>query len=287
MGVPWVLTDDVAAYTDRVWPSLAARPVDHTIELTALESHRLGLRSLDPSTTYGWYDNDNDDDGSVTGMVSVTPPGDVLLAAAPAGTVAELVGTLRAGGINVTAVRGNDDTVGRFAAAWVAGTGWHAVTRVRQRMYRLADLRPPDPAPPGHGRRAEPGESGLATRWIAAFQAEAGGRRSVPESFVRTRIDRRMLWLWTDEGGDPVALASHNPPAAGVARVGPVYTPPDRRRRGYGAAVTAAATQGAIDLGADEVVLFTDLANLTSNAIYQEIGYRPVSDHSIIAFVAP
>ena len=64
----------------------------------------------------------------------------------------------------------------------------------------------------------------------------------------------------------------------GMVRVGPVYTPPEHRRRGYGAAVTAAASQHALDAGAVQVVLFTDLANPTSNSVYQRIGYRPGDD---------
>jgi predicted GNAT family acetyltransferase len=31
-------------------------------------------------------------------------------------------------------------------------------------------------------------------------------------------------------------------------------------------------------------VLFTDLANPTTNAIYQQIGYRPVEDRVILRF---
>jgi hypothetical protein len=41
--------------------------------------------------------------------------------------------------------------------------------------------------------------------------------------------------------------------------------------------VTAAATATAIAGGAEDVVLYTDLANATSNAIYQAIGYRPTT----------
>lgn len=71
---------------------------------------------------------------------------------------------------------------------------------------------------------------------------------------------------------------------AGVTRVGPVYTPPEGRRNGYGTAVTAACTAGALQAGAEHVVLFTDLANPISNSIYQQIGYRPVSDRVILSF---
>jgi predicted GNAT family acetyltransferase len=63
-----------------------------------------------------------------------------------------------------------------------------------------------------------------------------------------------------------------------------VYTPPECRGKGYGSAVTAAASQWALDAGAENVLLFTDLANPTSNSIYQRIGYRPVYDSTELAF---
>jgi predicted GNAT family acetyltransferase len=84
-----------------------------------------------------------------------------------------------------------------------------------------------------------------------------------------------------------VSLAGRSRPAAGQARVGPVYTPPDLRGRGFGAAATAAVTQAALDDGAEGVVLFTNLANPTSNGLYQRLGYRPISDWAVIRFSAP
>ena len=67
-------------------------------------------------------------------------------------------------------------------------------------------------------------------------------------------------------------------------RIGPVYTPPEQRRRGYGSALTAALTQQLLDGGRRFCFLFTDLANPTSNSIYQRIGYRPVTDVDLWAF---
>ena len=64
----------------------------------------------------------------------------------------------------------------------------------------------------------------------------------------------------------------------------PVYTPPEHRGTGYGSAVTAAVSQHALDAGARDVILFTDLANPTSNSIYQKIGYRPVYDSTELEF---
>jgi predicted GNAT family acetyltransferase len=63
-----------------------------------------------------------------------------------------------------------------------------------------------------------------------------------------------------------------------MSRIAYVYTPPTWRGNGFGSAVTAAASQWALDAGAGDVVLFTDLANPISNAIYPRLGYRPVHD---------
>jgi predicted GNAT family acetyltransferase len=67
-----------------------------------------------------------------------------------------------------------------------------------------------------------------------------------------------------------------------MARVAPVYTPPSLRGRGYAGAVTAAVSQAALDAGATEVVLYTDLANPVSNSVYQRLGYRPVEDRLML-----
>ena len=69
-----------------------------------------------------------------------------------------------------------------------------------------------------------------------------------------------------------------------MSRVAPVYTPPEHRANGYGSAVTAAVSQHVMNAGATSVVLFTDLANPTSNSIYQKIGYRPVYDSTELEF---
>jgi predicted GNAT family acetyltransferase len=66
--------------------------------------------------------------------------------------------------------------------------------------------------------------------------------------------------------------------------VGPVYTPHEFRRRGFGSAVTAHVTQRLIEKGA-RVMLFTDAANPTSNSIYQAIGYRLIDELVEIRFV--
>ena len=69
-----------------------------------------------------------------------------------------------------------------------------------------------------------------------------------------------------------------------MARVAPVYTPPEHRGRGYGAAATAAVTRAAVDAGVRDLLLYTDLANPTSNRLYARLGYRPVEDAVMFVF---
>ncbi|HET8930071.1 MAG TPA: GNAT family N-acetyltransferase [Acidimicrobiales bacterium] len=72
--------------------------------------------------------------------------------------------------------------------------------------------------------------------------------------------------------------------AAGVARIGPVYTPPDLRGHGYAAGATAAAAAGALAAGAAQVMLYTDPSNPTSNALYARLGFAPDHDAVQIRF---
>jgi predicted GNAT family acetyltransferase len=278
-GVSWHLSDDLEAFAGHAWDLLAVAPAEHTVALTIVESLRSGHRWSDAAPLFGWYH----DGGGVRGAVCMTPPFEMLLAAVPDDTIAELVAALRAEEVPLPGVNGDVPTVERFAQAWLAGGALRARTVFEQRLYALGTLNPPHPPPPGRARQGVASDLDLARRWFRAFQDEVGVAATDAESWARAAVDDGRLWLWED-GGAVVALAGRTPPAAGVSRVAPVYTPPDRRRRGFGAAVTAACTADALDRGADHVVLFTDLANPTSNAIYQRLGYRPVADRRVVRF---
>ena len=73
---------------------------------------------------------------------------------------------------------------------------------------------------------------------------------------------------------------------AGVVRVGPVFTPPDRRGKGYASALVAAASGAARGKG-HRCILYTDLSNPTSNKIYMNIGYERVCDSAEYSFEEP
>ena len=94
---------------------------------------------------------------------------------------------------------------------------------------------------------------------------------------------QRGVFLWEDDGA-PVSMAGYSGPTPNGIRVVAVYTPPHLRGRGYATTCVAALSQRLLEGGRKLVFLFTDLANPTSNHIYQEIGYEPACDISEYVF---
>jgi predicted GNAT family acetyltransferase len=214
--------------------------------------------------------------GRVVGAGMHTPPFSPFISRLPAGAASAIAHELVRQDRVVPGVNGETSAVAAFASAWSELTGATASVLRSMRMYRLGELRPPTGVA-GQARRATEKDRQLVGTWFAEFHAEATrGAPGDPDEADR-RLGARELWLWSLED-EPVSVAGHSAPATGVARVGPVYTPPAARRQGYGSAVTASATRAALESGAERVVLYTDLANPTSNAIYQHIGYVPDHD---------
>jgi predicted GNAT family acetyltransferase len=209
----------------------------------------------------------------------------VLLSAMPAHAATDLADALADRRTAPPGVNGSAPAAQAFAAAWERRTGTAAEVKMRQRLFRLDRLRSPDPLPEGAVRVASASDRRLVRGWFTAFEQEAQGGGPVREALIDDRLGHGGILVWEVDGA-PVAMAGRTRVAAGMARVGPVYTPPAHRRRGYGAAVTATLTRSALDAGAEHVVLFTDLANPTSNKIYQRLGYRPVDDRLVLGFDA-
>ncbi len=223
--------------------------------------------------------------GEVVGVAMHTPPHNLFLPRLKSGLPSQIALALARNGRTLSGVTGEVASVEEFAGTWETQTGIASHLSHAMRMYRLDAVSRPrnvqgQPRPAGRGDRA------LLMQWFTQFHAEA-----VPDSptddvaeLVERRLAHYETWLWCVED-TPVSLAGCSRPASRLARVGPVYTPSEHRRRGYGAAVTAHATQSALDGGATQVVLYTDLANSTSNAIYQSIGYIPDHDAEERSFV--
>jgi hypothetical protein len=154
-----------------------------------------------------------------------------------------------------------------------------------QGVYALERVEP-IAAVAGRTRDANAADRALLLTWWSAFMREA-----VPESDltrVPTALDHRLgavdagIVLWCDP--EPVAFAAYGGPTPKGIRIGPVYTPPEHRGRGYATSLVAGLSQRLLDDGRRFCFLFTDLANPTSNAIYVRIGYRLVCESADVVF---
>ncbi len=282
----WRFTEDVEEYARAAGPLLAESPAEHTVSLTVVENARARSGAVPEQgepEVFGWW---TDASGVVSGAVSHTPPYELLLGVVPDEAMRPLAGELLSWERRPTGVNGATPLAIEFASVWSALAGERAVLGFAMRLYRLGELVPPDPAPPGRARPATVDDTDLLVAWMHGFGEDAAAQVHDVPNAVADRLSYGGLTLWEDEEGSPVSLAGRTRPAAGVVRIGPVYTPRARRRHGWGAAVTAAASRAALDEGGREVVLFTDLANPTSNELYQRLGYRPVADRAVLAFEA-
>lgn len=286
----WVTTGDAAGFLAAAGDFLRAERARNTALLTVTEtaiadpSAFAAAREADPDKRplFGWW---TAADGAVGGAFLHTPPFPVLLTAMPLPAATELAAKALAGR-PLSGVNAYDEVATAFAAAWADGTGGQVTVHRRMRLYRLAGLVWPDPAPPGAPRTAGDDDMALLTEWVTAFSDEVEETEGADHvAAVRERLSYGGLLLWeTDDG--PVSLASFTRQVAGMVRIGPVYTPPRWRGHGFGSAATAEVSRAALAAGADEVLLYTDLANPVSNAIYQRIGYTEVEDRVALSFTS-
>ncbi|MDX8056781.1 GNAT family N-acetyltransferase [Lentzea sp. BCCO 10_0798] len=248
---------------------LTADPVRNTVALTSLDRIRRSPATEQPPILITFHEN-----GEVIGSLVRTPPWPFQAADLPLPAV-ELAATVAAKiDPDAPGVTGPRERSEAFATA----TGKNYTESLSTRQYRLTTLAPPSVG--GTSRMATEDDVELLGGWRAAFLREAVPEAPATPTTEAMRTSLRLGQghaLWVIDGA-PVAWAVASRPQAGMTRIGPVYTPPEHRRHGYGAAVSAVATRWALDQGATDVLLFADLTNPTSNSIYQRIGYEPLDD---------
>ena len=270
-----------AEFRERARPLLEEDELRHTVPLGVLSTLERDRGRY--AEHHLWL---VEDAGAVVACAMMTPPFRLLVAGQDGAALDELVATVMRDGPDVPGVNGPVPEADEFAARWASATG--AATRLARsmRMYATAAVTAVSPAE-GAMRAAGDADRELLAEWAHAFAFETGLHEGPAE--IARSIDARLggdpgIVVW-DAGGEPVAMAGASVSSPGIARVGPVYTPPEHRRRGYATSLVAAWTDELLGRGIRRCALFTDLANPTSNSIYQTVGYRPVTDAVEIDFV--
>ncbi|MER6015956.1 GNAT family N-acetyltransferase [Streptomyces bluensis] len=272
----WHLTEDIDDFLARAGDFLRSRPVLHNTPLTVTEKWRTRPGAFDPGTVlFGRLESD----GAVQAVFYVPPTRRLTLTPLAPERADALAAHLTGLGHTLSGVTADHDTATAFAEAWQRYTGATPTLRVRMHLYRLGTLTPPNPHPDGRGRLVGEQDREHLMRWCRELVADLGETVTInADSWNSTRFAEKHYTFWETPDGTPVSMAGANPMVAGMVRVDPVYTPAHLRGRGYAAAVTAEVSRAALAAGATEVVLFTDAGNPASNALYQRLGYRRVTD---------
>jgi predicted GNAT family acetyltransferase len=272
--------DDVDAFLEAATPYLIEREAEHNLIFGVASTLR-----VDPGqyTAPAYLATVHDGDRVVAAALR-TPPYRLVLSEMDDPRAIELMArdTVE---LDLPGVQGPVEVVRDFVSTRQALGAPKAEREIGERIYRLREVIPPRPVA-GAMRAVRPDDRELVARWIHEFMLEALAEDDRPGAAAaadRWIAGQGTLQLW-DIDGEIVSLAGVRGPTPHGIRIGPVYTPPDRRGRGYASALVAAASQAQLDAGKTFVFLFTDLANPTSNHIYQAIGYEPVGEIDVYVY---
>jgi predicted GNAT family acetyltransferase len=270
----------VEAFLEAAGPFLLAREAEHCLTLGICADLQANPETSAETPYFGVVTA-----GGTVAMTAVwTPPWQVVLSTcddpAAVALIADDLADRAPIGINAPS-----SVADAFVGAWRARTGQPARVLMRERVFKLSAVTRPHGVS-GALRHARPSDREHLIAWLIAFEEETFGERQPRDPGVM--VDRslagvgRRLYVWDDDG--PVSLCGVGGPTPTGIRIGPVFTPPGLRRRGYASACVAAVSQAQLDAGRQFCFLFADVANPTSNHVYLTIGYEPVSDVTLYRF---
>jgi ribosomal protein S18 acetylase RimI-like enzyme len=267
MGIQIEFSEDAAFVLSLAGGFLASQPVLHNLILTILHA-----RVAQPESGRYWVAMER---GEVVGVVLQSPPTFAATLTPMDGQVAgAMVDAIADAGIELPGVSGEAATAASFAGRWSERRNAAATPFQGNRLYELQEAGMAAGVG-GELRQACAGDRNLTLNWMRAFQAEVGEPGNDTEVRVERWLAAGEVWLWED--GEPMSMALSRTPLEGVVRLSGVYTPVDRRRRGFGESCVYALSKCLREAGF-RCVLYTDLGNPTSNSIYRRIGYRAVAE---------
>lgn len=285
-GAPrlWVATThaDRRAFAAAAVPFLARAEAIHNLQLSVLDQVVRGGRYPEAHLVAAV-----DVAGAVLDLALRTPPHPLLLPLpGPPAARAAVLGWFLIHDPDLPGMVGLAPEVRDAAAWWAARRGVVVRRAMRQGVYALHAVRPAARAA-GHVRPVTAADRERVVPWLRAFAAEAEGTvQTDAEAAFASFVDDpvRQLFVWVAPDGDTVALAGRNGRTPHGVRIGPVFTPPERRGHGYGEALVAALSQQELDAGARACFLYTDLDYAPSNRLYLRIGYAPLGEAANLRF---
>jgi len=253
------------------------------------------ITGFEGKETFGWRDTANwimatVADGCQISLVALmTPPFGITLYAINNkinhDAVKILVEGLIANNIPVPGVVTEKSLAEAFTTAYCSAKSLTHHITMSQRIYELTTVNPNIPKI-GRFRPAKEQDLSFLPYWIVDFHSNAGSTTQISDDIEQYKhhIDSGRLHMLEDISGTVVSMTKITREMVSAAGVALVYTPPYFRGHGYASSVVAQISQLWLDKGFTRCVLYTDLANPTSNSIYQKIGYVPICDSLEITF---
>lgn len=212
----------------------------------------------------------------VVGCAFRTPPHKLGLTRLPESEIPALAADVFGVYDSLPGVLGGAREAEAFATEWTARHGGSFDVAQRLGIHSLERVVHTPADVPGSIRAGTLDDLSLAVEWAVAFARETGDTLHAPRERTEQLIREGSLFIWDD--GGPRTMAATVARTPNGARIGYVYTPESARRRGYATALVSALSDKLLGDGRRVCFLYTDLANPTSNAIYERIGYRKVCD---------
>lgn len=270
---------NVEAFAARTNDFLMSREAEHCVQLgivSALREDKPGHRGHTVEQPLLWAVED--DAGGVCAVAMQSVVDRILISRGPVAAMHRIARRLHEIAWSGVQINGVVPSIESCVNEFTQRSGRAARRFMQVRIHQLDRVTPPRPAP-GRMRPVTESDRDLLIRWTLAFARSVGD--DVPDEegprMADTLITDQRGWLW-ELNNQPVAMAAHSGWTPNGVRVNYVYTPEANRGNGYASNLVAQISQHHLNTGRKFLFLHTDLANPTSNSIYQKIGYRAVAD---------
>ena len=226
--------------------------------------------------------------GALEGAAVWTPPHRLLASRLSSEAAAALAAHLCDHALAPPGVLAPEQSARFLAEAWVGRTGASFRVAVREGLYEVRSVVTP-PVVPGRLRTAVASDVERLSIWMKAFHDDVpvveGITLEAARRVIEPRVAQGAIVVWDD--GEPACMAGLARRTRARVAVNYVYTPPERRGRGFAKACVAELSRRQLEGpgGREACCLIADLDNPISNAVYLAIGYRPVADLLAIDFL--
>ena len=180
---------------------------------------------------------------------------------------------------NIPGIAGEKNITEIFVEKWSKINNSKILLEKNLRSYKLEEVNNYN-KPNGIFRIAEINDKSVIKNYTMNFNDEINEPVNYDKIFENNlieEINNGLYYVW--ENQKIVSMAKKVRPTKNSMTINYVYTPNKYRRNGYATAITAELSKTILNSGKKYCILFTDLSNLTSNSIYQKIGYKVVYDN--------